>query len=138
MRELPDEVPKPLLDSQLVRGRPMPADCSCTIAPHSCKVRPSTFLKFTQRLLPTFFKKECVVMVCLVMNMVCISKSTNRNVIQYVVDIAKKPLCLKAHDLTVGSVVITLPESKVSEWKAVIGEQLTHQASTIFCLNCEL
>ena len=63
-------------------------------------------------------------MVCLVKNVVCISKG-KKNVIQNVVDIVKEPLHLSDHDLTVGSLVVTLPESKVSEWQAVIGEQFT-------------
>ena len=70
-------------------------------------------------------------MVCLVKNMVCISKSKRKHIIQNVVDIVKEPLHLSAHDLTVGSLVVTLPESKVSEWQAVIGEQLTLQTAII-------
>lgn len=110
----------------LVPGCRMPADVSCRIAPHSCEVCPSKLVKCTQRLgrLGRFIKREsrCACRVCLVLDLVCISSSTSKNVIKYVVDTAKEPLHLTARDLTVGSLMITLPESKLSKWKKVIGQ----------------
>lgn len=132
MGKNPDEVPKTQTDSPhrklLVPGRRMPADCSCRITPHSYEVYSSTFVKCTQRLgrLGRLIKKEsrCARSVCLVLDLVCISSSTNNNVIKYVVDTAKEPLHLSACDLSVGSLVITLPEHKLPEWKEVTGRQL--------------
>ena len=132
MRQFPGEVPMPPLDRQLVPGRSMPANCSCDITPHSCEVCPSMLMKLFQKLFPVFFKKECA-MVCLVENMVCISKSNRKHIIQNVVDIAKEPLHLNAHDLRVGnSLIIALPESKVSKWQAVISEHLICQTLSYF------
>ena len=89
-------------------------------------------MKLFQKLFPVFFKKECA-MVCLVENMVCISKSNRKHIIQNAVDIVKEPLHLNAHDLTVGnSLIIALPESKVSKWQAVISEHLICQTLSYF------
>ena len=130
----PDAVLKTQPDSprqtQLLPGQQMPADCSCRISPHSCKVYCSKVVKCTQRFgrLGQFIRKEsrCTHSVCLVseLDLVCISSSTNKNVIKYVFDTAKEPPQLNARDLTIGSLVVTLPEHELSEWKKVIGEPL--------------
>ena len=99
----------------------MPTDYTCRIAPHSGEVRMhlSASLKLPQRLLQKFLKKSVVV--CLVKDMVCISKSSRKNAIDSVVDITKEPFLLNGNELTAGSLVIAVPPNKISMWQAVIG-----------------
>ena len=122
----------------------MPADCSCRISPHSCKVYNSTVVKFSAFINQhlghggQFIKEEsrCTHSVCLVseLDLVCISSSTNKNIIKYVFDTAKEAPQLNAHDLTIGSLVVTLPEHELHKWREVIGEPLKHYYRHLFVL----
>ena len=143
----PCEASKPQLDSPLfvnekpVIGRPMPADSSCKIVPHPCEVYSAKAWKCTRPFGPfgTFIRKgsKSSRRICLVGNMVCLSSST-RNVIKYVVDLTKESLCLNGCDLTVGQWVVILPESKLSEWKAVSGEQCYNRHCIIYARKWDL
>ena len=116
----------PLVPAVPVVGSPMPPESSCKITPHPCSVYSSKVCRYT-RLLGYFgnvFKRQTKSSrrVCLVGNALCIS-STTRNVIEYVVDLSEKALCLDGCELTIGRWVIALPECKLSEWKSVSGKQ---------------
>ena len=128
----PNDEPQLLLDSPPfvpevpVVGSPMPPERSCKITPHPCSVYSSKVCRYTRSLgyVGNFIRRETKSSrrVCLVENALCISSST-RNVIECVVDLAEKALCVDGCDLTVGRWVITLPENKLSEWKSVSGKQ---------------
>lgn len=131
--EEPCEVPKPQLDSTLysvhempLKGSPMPMDSSCKIVPHPYEVYSSKVWRYTRRFgsVGNFIRKESKSLrrICLFENVVCLSSST-RNVIEYIVDLTKEGLSLNGCNLTVGQWVVIVPESKLSEWKAVSGEQ---------------
>lgn len=116
----------PLVNEMPVIGQPMPADSSCKIVEHKCSVYPSKLCKYSRRFgyVGDFFRRELKSSrrICLVGNLLCIS-STTRNVINHVVDLTKEVLSLDGCHLTIGQWVIILPEGKLSEWKAVSGEQ---------------
>ena len=145
--EEPCEVPKPRLDSTLspnempLKGSPMPVDSSCKIVPHPCEVYSSRVWRCTQSFgrLGTFVRKESKSSqrICLVGNVVCLSSST-RNVIKYVIDLTKERICLNGCDLTVGQWVVILPESKLSEWKAVSGEQCYNRHCIIYACKWDI
>ena len=128
----PSEAPQLQLDSPPfvpkvpVVGSPMPPERSCKITPHPCSVYSSRVCRCLRPFgkVGHVFREETKSSrrVCLVRNALCIS-STTRNVVEYVVDLAEKALCLEGCDLTVGRWVITLPENKLSEWKSVSGKQ---------------
>ena len=117
------------------KGSPMPVDSPCTIVPHPCEVYSAKAWKCTRPFgsVGNFIRKEFKYSrrICLFGNVVCISSST-RNVIKYVVDLTKERLCLNGYDLTVGQWVVILPESKLSEWKAVSGEKCYNRHCIIF------
>ena len=104
--------------AKLATGWPMPLNY-CRIAPHQCEVHghSSTSLKLPQWLRRRVFKQ---VVLCLVGNTVCISKTTEKP-IESVVDITKGPFHLNGNKLTAGSLVVTVPQNKIFKWQEVIG-----------------
>ena len=145
--EEPCEVPKPRLDSTLspneipFKGNQMPVDSSCTIVPHPCEVYSAKAWKCTRPFgsVGNFIRKgfKSSRRICLFGNVVCISSST-QDVIKYVVDLTKERLCLNGCDLTVGQWVVILPESKLSEWKAVSGEHCYNRHCIIYACKWDL
>lgn len=113
----PSEVP--------VIGRPMPADGSCKIPPHSCEVWPSFFLqRYLQQFTSNFFKyigkPSQTYRICLVQDVMCISLSSP-NEIMHVIDLTKESPHFNGCDLTVRDLVVVLPENKLSEWQTMSG-----------------